>query len=246
MRIVKKNGEMVYITEDQKEFSCQSSCEIYERENLKEKAIEVAETLRIKELDEVPPLDTSGIVNSDNILSWFKVSNAEEFRMLNTAFNNNLSEPKRYPETICVETAGREEYKDNCYDYHLSVCKWWTEDFWKRFGYQVKIKETNSKQDLIPSEKYLKIFPEGSKEYDRLKAAAHLISVETGKTCIVKDTWFDIGENWKYTTVLIESGLSAFPFGQALTPKQQEKIVCGDTAEWLAAVEEVIRKNNEK
>ena len=130
-------------------------CELYERENVKATAIEVAETLRIKELDEVPPLDTSGIVNSDNIISWFKVSNADEFRMLNIAFNNELSEPKKYPETICVETAGREEYEDNCYDYHLSICEQQTEEFWKRFGYRTEIKKMNSEQGSIPSEKYL-------------------------------------------------------------------------------------------
>ena len=246
MRMVKKNKKEVYIAEDGKKFSDQHSCELYERENVKATAIEVAETLRIKELDEVPPLDTSGIVNCDNIISWFKVNNANEFRMLNTAFNNCLSEPKVYPETVCVETAGREEYEDDCYDYHLSLCKQWTETFWKKFGCHAEIKILNDKQALIPSEKYLRTFSEDSKEYDRLKAAAHLISAETGKTCIVKDTWFDIGQDWKYTTILIESGLSAFPFCQVLTPKQQEKIVCSDTSEWLATVEEVVKKNNER
>lgn len=46
-----------------------------------------------------------------------------------------------------------------------------------------------------------------------------------------------------WTTISIESGMSTFPFMQALNPKQQEDIVYGSVEDWYKAVKEVIEKN---
>lgn len=92
----------------------------------------------------------------------------------------------------------------------------------------------------------ISIFNRDSKERKRLEAAANFIQAETGKMCKVEDTLFDVGQNWAYTTVLMESGMTTFPFFQALEPKQQKMIVYGSSAEWMEAVQEIISKQTKK
>lgn len=88
----------------------------------------------------------------------------------------------------------------------------------------------------------IKIFKPDTKEAKRLNAAAKLIEAETGKECKIEDILFDAGQNWMYTTILIESGMNMFPFMQALNPKQQSNIVYGTLDEFMQAVKEVIAK----
>ena len=57
----------------------------------------------------------------------------------------------------------------------------------------------------------LAVFSPESHEYKRLEAAAALIQSETNVKCKVKDCMFDIGQNWLYTTILCESGMTTFP-----------------------------------
>ena len=84
------------------------------------------------------------------------------------------------------------------------------------------------------------IFKESSAEHKRLEAAAKLISAETGKFTDVQDILYDAGQDWAWTTIVIESGLKAWPTCQALNPAQQEKIVYGNLQVWFETVNEVI------
>ena len=90
------------------------------------------------------------------------------------------------------------------------------------------------------------VFSENSMEYNRLLAAAALIQAETGKICKVGNTFFDAGQGWSWTTILMESDMKAFPFVQILYPKQQEDIVYGSINEWLDAVKSVIEKTENR
>ena len=86
------------------------------------------------------------------------------------------------------------------------------------------------------------IFPKDSKEYKRLESAASFIQAETGKVCKVDNTLFDVGQNWAWTTILMESGLSVFPFAQVLDPRYQKMIIYGSSSEWMEAVQAIISK----
>ena len=87
------------------------------------------------------------------------------------------------------------------------------------------------------------VFGENTIEYQRLKAAAETIQAFTGKECIVHTTHFDIGQNWKYTTVLMESGMQAFTHSHIFSPKDQFNIVYGDVDLWFETVKEIISKH---
>lgn len=93
------------------------------------------------------------------------------------------------------------------------------------------------------SNKAISIFGRGTKEYKRLQAAAMLIEAETNKKCKVETIYFDIGQDWLWTTISIESGMESFPYVQALNPKQQNDIIYGDIKQWSETVNCVIEKN---
>ena len=103
--------------------------------------------------------------------------------------------------------------------------------------------ETNNVRDMIEKAKddvhkkhsvnsALNVFIEGSKEYQRLAAAAATIQSFTGKQCKIDMTYFDYGQNWTYTTILAESGLQVSKLYQVLNPKQQLNIVYGSPDAW--------------
>lgn len=87
------------------------------------------------------------------------------------------------------------------------------------------------------------VFSQDIKEYKRLKAAALLISAETKKLCKIENVYFDYSQNWKWTTITIESGMRSFPMVQALSPAQQEKIVYGTLEEFTETVKKLINKH---
>ena len=90
----------------------------------------------------------------------------------------------------------------------------------------------------------INIFPKCSKEYERLQAAASLIMAETGKATKVDTVLFDASQNWPWTTITMESGLSSFPFMQILNPKQQKSIVHETLDEWMETVTTLIKKHS--
>ena len=101
------------------------------------KKIELAERLRIRELDEKIPLDDEGEVNENNTFRWYEVKDINDFTALNAAYQEQLKAPSVYPETICVETVGQEAYTDDAYNYNMEEIKEKTRDFWNQLGYKV-------------------------------------------------------------------------------------------------------------
>ena len=80
----------------------------------------------------------------------------------------------------------------------------------------------------------IKVFNRGSDEYEKLDAAAHLISAFTGKDFYVGETYFDYGQGWKWTTILGRDY-------QLLSPRDQENIVTAKNAQELGkAVDKVL------
>ena len=84
------------------------------------------------------------------------------------------------------------------------------------------------------------IYNADSKEYKRLEAAGRLIEAETGCPVIVKDVYFDFGQDWMWTT-LVAKPVGRMEF-QILCPRDYKKIVAGDIDEYIEAVKTVIRE----
>lgn len=74
--------------------------------------------------------------------------------------------------------------------------------------------------------KMIDTFKPGSFEHEQLRIAAEMLTEKSpkGYRYYVDDTYFDLGQGWKWTTILCDSGS---PWGdyQALTPAQQEEII---------------------
>ena len=75
----------------------------------------------------------------------------------------------------------------------------------------------------------LKIFNHDTEEYNRLAKVADALTAisEHGTSYKVKDVYFDLGQNWMYTTII------AYPVNsgnyQALSPREQEDALTADT-----------------
>lgn len=98
------------------------------------------------------------------------------------------------------------------------------------------------KRTMIPKAESISVFSSDSHEYKRLEAAAALIQSETNVKCKVENRMFDMGQNWMYTTILCESGMTTFPWVQMLNPKQQKLIVLGSLEQFQSTVLELIHK----
>lgn len=128
-----------YIADDGTEFDRQYECEDYERKCKLSSVIKSAEELRLKQYDNVLPISKDGLVNENNTFCWYELKNEEDYIALVKACGDNVTKPMQYPEIVCIETCGYKEYMDDAYSYRLSDLKTITEDFWKQFGYKVKI-----------------------------------------------------------------------------------------------------------
>lgn len=126
----------VYVADDGEKFATERECRRYEEKIALKKSIEVAEKLRIEELDEQLPL-VCGEMSENNTFRWYKINNREEFDILCEACKEQFEYPDCYPEIICVETVGYRAYDDECYIYYLSGLKRMAEEFYKRLGYKV-------------------------------------------------------------------------------------------------------------
>lgn len=83
----------------------------------------------------------------------------------------------------------------------------------------------------------IKVFEKGSDERRALEAAAALFTAFDGRPHVVDETYFDYGQDWKWTTILYESGpVVGFGWVQALTPRDQEDIIAADGLIELATV----------
>lgn len=86
----------------------------------------------------------------------------------------------------------------------------------------------------------IKVFSPDSIEYNRLAAAAAMMTAFSGGGIFyyVGKTYFDFGQDWKWTTILAEKKDSPLmsKSWQAIYPAMQEKIIFTNTPEDLAAV----------
>ena len=86
-------------------------------------------------------------------------------------------------------------------------------------------------------DEYISVFAKDSMERKQLEKAAKLMTEKSrrGYQYYVGETYFDFGQNWKWTTILTDDF-------QALYPTEQEAIILSDTPEELeAAVDEYFR-----
>lgn len=83
---------------------------------------------------------------------------------------------------------------------------------------------------------YLSIFSHDSLEYLRLEQLAELLTEKCaviGITYAVQDCYFDIGQNWRHTTIIATNEHAAsndiLRSWQALTPDQQRRVIYNDS-----------------
>ena len=131
----------IYVATDGEEFDTERDCWKHEWRLKRKSVIAKAELLRIKDLDGKYPIDDNALPCVDNLFTWYKVDTIDDFKALDNAYDNKIEAPEVYPEIICVETAGNEEYEGDVYTYHLSVMKASTEWFWSRLGYKVTLEK---------------------------------------------------------------------------------------------------------
>ena len=79
---------------------------------------------------------------------------------------------------------------------------------------------------------HLKTFPPNSIEYDILTCAAIMMThIDTNHNqYFVQDTYFDFGQDWKYTTIIKENLNTKSPIlrtSQALCPNDQKTLLNG-------------------
>lgn len=79
-------------------------------------------------------------------------------------------------------------------------------------------------------------------ERRKLEAAAKVLNAYTDARITVKETYFDYGQDWKWTTLIADcGGWSTF---QLLYPKQQENLIFADPDEFYRWIQEVIEMVN--
>ena len=80
---------------------------------------------------------------------------------------------------------------------------------------------------------HIKVFEVDGKETKNLKFAAAYLTWKTGVDHWVATTYFDYGQDWRWTTILYDGN----PYGrvQAICPRQQEMIVHANSAEEIIA-----------
>ena len=131
-----------YIADDGTEFEYKSDCETYERNLSLKKYIEQANNMRIKELDDVIPLDCNGMAEENSNFRWFPLNNKGDYNIVLKAYaDGSLPIPKEYPTILCVESSSyyEEEYNEDCYGYLLENIMADTKKFWEKLGYKVEI-----------------------------------------------------------------------------------------------------------
>lgn len=92
------------------------------------------------------------------------------------------------------------------------------------------------------------IFPKtlNCPEYRRLTNAANFLNKETGVRILVKDTYFDFGQDWKYTTLIVKPYNPKEFSWQLLNPKEHGIICYGNEEEYMAVLHKLTDKLKEK
>jgi hypothetical protein len=94
----------------------------------------------------------------------------------------------------------------------------------------------------------IKVFGEHTRQYMRLEAAAKLLNAEMDPedkgVFEVRNIYFDYGQGWMWTTIVFNGG-DQWSSYQALNPKHQSMIVCGDLEMFTQAVWAVIERRKD-
>ena len=87
------------------------------------------------------------------------------------------------------------------------------------------------------------VFPEFSLEFERLVEVAMLLTKKSPKRFwyYVSETFFDYGQNWKWTTIMCTRGDDTW---QALNPREQEEIVFANDTKRLEKVAKMILEDS--
>ena len=95
---------------------------------------------------------------------------------------------------------------------------------------------------VVNEDKTIRIFNKSDEEYKKLQVAANLLSLFDNVDYYVGETYFDYGQNWKWTTIL-KKNLGWGGNTQVLSPKDQENIIFADSLKALGdAVDKVLNK----
>lgn len=82
------------------------------------------------------------------------------------------------------------------------------------------------KRNLNEGSEFIRVFPEDSMEYKRLKDFCTTLNKNSKRTAYsVEETYFDYGQNWKWTTIIAHTKEERGGGYQALTPADQEKVI---------------------
>lgn len=86
----------------------------------------------------------------------------------------------------------------------------------------------------------IKVYDKESVEYKKLEAAAVVITAFTGVKTVVKDVYFDLGQDWKWSTLVTEpkDGWSC----QILCPRDHALIIQAEDVEQFNRTIETILK----
>lgn len=89
---------------------------------------------------------------------------------------------------------------------------------------------------------YIKIFENGTEERDKLRRAAHILTglSPNGWRYGVEETYFDFGQDWKWTTIICNNG-GNFGGYQALSPAAQERVILSTVAELPTVCAEILQ-----
>ena len=87
---------------------------------------------------------------------------------------------------------------------------------------------------------YIKVFGADAPERDKLNRLAYILTgiSPRGYHYRVGETYFDFGQDWKWTTILCDGG--SFGGYQALNPAEQEKIILSDISEFPRIAREIL------
>ena len=87
---------------------------------------------------------------------------------------------------------------------------------------------------------FIKVFDTDSPARDNLNRIAHILTglSPCGYHYRVGETYFDFGQDWKWTTVLCDGG--GYGGYQALNPAEQEEIILADIADLPRIAQEIL------
>jgi len=132
--------ETIYIADDGTQFINKSECERHEYKIKKENEHKEIENLMVYEDDYVP---CNGAENSEHhIYKWFKVENEAELKQLEEVFGVE-TRCNKFPEFINIEMYNEDD--KNCYSETLTRCEEYVKKFFKAFGKEVIITDTETK-----------------------------------------------------------------------------------------------------